>query len=657
MSDEAVTAPGSESELLRIIGAAAYDIHISRSEELTCNLPTMGQWQAAQKGTVDYLIDGCTVRFASIEARNRIVAAYKYADNREEFSHDLQRWLSVAHDLWRHEIGKSDSAAGRLLALVHETYDIFSIAADAIKIESMRVFVVLHVVESALPYLKELPPNGVLNLSAVQHERTKNVLAAGMFFGKLEKTLVEQPHTCRTIHDRLRNSITEATANLHPTALVALAKSSPRDAVRLALEDAESSNSMLKSIALRTLGRLLTLTLIAADSISSAITAILAGLSDPEEQVRHTAIRAAAGVVPVMDAFDNSLALLGEAGDQFALGAIADSLFMNFSDMRSKANFNDWIRLVSKASPSSRGTLGNFDYVLAQLIADDAQQQFAISCFTDWVGANAKDMARDKSVAELFPTVTIELANRPELFSQVITDWMLSDNRRPASAAAGLLSHLWAHEFKHPEFSTQRLDALEQSDLLFLARRMLGFIYSEDHLLSLTMSFLKTKDAPHRVFGLVRALCVDELGKDYPSSTITMLETACAAETKEEWQRFYTTTVEEIKSRINALDALPRLVELRPSPELQRQFAKARAKQMSAAVEEAQKGSIVRQIATEVPIKAGIGWFSFRNGGYTDATHMRSFSQSVSVPMREAFDAVGYEISHLWLRKIKRGES
>lgn len=657
MSDEAKTAPGSEDELLRVIGAAALGMHVSRSEDLTCDLPTTGQWQAAQKGSADYLIDECTVRFTSVEARNRIVAAYKYTENREALAHNTQGWLSVAHDLWRCEIGKSDSAAGRLLGLVHETCDIFIAAANAIEHEQARVFDVLHAVESALPYLKDLPSDSVLTFTAAQYERTKNDLAAGMFFTRLGGVLEGRPDSCLSIHDCLRRDPSVATANLHPAALLALAKSSQNDAVNLALEDAETPSITLRSVALWTLGRLLTLALVPADSIPKSTIAIVAGLSSHDEQVRHAAIRAAAGVVPVMDVFDDTLILLGEAGDQFALGAIADTLFMSLSDMKSKANFNDWIRLVSKVSPSSRGTLGNFDHVLAQLIADDAQQQFAISCVTEWVGTNASDMARDKSVADLFATVTIELANRPELFSQVITDWMLSDDRRLASAAAGLLSHLWVHEFRHPEFSTQQLDTLEYSDLLFLARRMIGFVYSEDHLLSLTMSFLKTRNAPQRVFGLVRALFIDELGKDYPSSIINTLESACEAATDEEWKYFYTSTAGAIKSRINALDALPRLAELRPPPELQRQFAKARAKQMSEAVEEAQKGSIVRQIATEIQIKAGIGWFSFRNGGYTDATHMQSFSHSVSVPLREAFDTVGYEISHLLLRKAKRGES
>lgn len=656
MSDKTKTTLGSQDELLRIIGAAAYNIHVSRSEELTCDLPTTGQGLVVQEVSADYMIDGCTVRFASVEARNRIIAAYKYADNREELSSNAVGWLSIAHDLWRCEIGKSDSAAGRLLALVHETCDIFIIAENAIKHDQARVFDVLHTVESALPYLREFPSDSILKLTTAQHERTKNDLMAGKFFTGLGSVLEGHPECCRTIHDCLRRDPSVATANLHPVALVALAKSSQNDAVNLALEDAVSPNITLKSVALWTLGRLLTLSLVQDDSIPIAATALSAGFTSLDEKVRSTAIRAAAGVVPVMDAFDNSLTLLGEAGDQCALGAIADTLFMSLSDMKSKTLFNDWVRLVSKVSPDSQGALENFDYVLAQLIADGTQQQFSISCLTDWVSANAKDMARDKSVAELFSAVTIELTNRPELFSQLITDWMLADNKRLASAAAGLLSHLWTHKFRCPEFSVQRLDTLELSDLLFLARRMIGFVYSEDHLLSLTMSFLKTKEAPRHVFGLVRSLFVDELGEDYPSSTIKTLESACEAATEEEWKNFFTSTAGAIKKRINALDALPRLAELRPPPELQRQFAKARAKQMSEAIDEAQKGSIFRQIATEIPIKAGKGWFSFHNGGYTDATQMQSFSQSVSVPLRDAFDTVGYEISHLLLRDVKREE-
>lgn len=654
MNDKERTLSGSKDELMSFIGALALNLHMNRSEELSCELPPEKCGPFPERKTEDYLIDGNTVRFASIEARNRCVATYEFEKNRTVFVSDARMWFSTAHDLWRCEIGKTDSAAGRLLALVHETDDIFSIAASAIESESVRVFDALQAVEAMLPYLNELTADGIFKLCAAQYERTKNDLASGIIFSELEKCFVKQPNTARAIHGRFRNDIAEATANLHPTALLALAKSSPGDAVSLTLEDAESPNVILKSVALWTLGRLLALALVPVDQMQLAVATLLASLSSPDDRVRQTAIRAAAHAAPVMDAFDESLIMLGEAGDQYALSAIANTLLMNMREMRSKANFNDWLRLLCKLSPSSKDAINSFDCVLSQLIRVQAQQQFAISCLTDWVSIHAKDAARDKSAAELFDGTTHELSNRPDLLSQVITDWFLSDNKRLASAAAGLLSYCEIRGLRNPEFSKSRLDTLERKDLLFLARRMAGFILSENHLLSLTMSFLKTDDARQRTFGIVYSLLVDELGQDYPSSTVEALESAKSATTDTEWTAFYSKIIEAINGRINALDALPRLAELRPPPKLQRQFEKAREKQMTDGVEEARKGSVIRQLATEITIKAGIGVFSFRDGGYTETTHMQSFSHSVSVPRRNALDTVGYEISRWILRNIKR---
>ena len=186
---------------------------------------------------------------------------------------------------------------------------------------------------------------------------------------------------------------------------------------------------------------------------------------------------------------------------------------------------------------------------------------------------------------------------------------------------------------------------------------MVGFILSENHLLSLTMSFLKTNDARQRTFGIVYSLLVDELGQDYPSSIVDALESAKSATTDTEWTAFYSRTIEAINGRIKALGALPRLAELTPPPKLQRQFAKARAKQMRDATEEAQKSSMMLQLVTRIPIKAGVGFFTFRDGGYTDTSHMQSFSHSITMPRRDTLDTVGYEIHRLLLRNVNREES
>ncbi len=642
------------AELLEIIGALAQNLHNTRSDELCCDIPMENLSALHQGEFAEYSIDDKTIRFASLEARNRCVASYVFEINKTEFTNNSRMWLDAAYDLWRCEIGKTDTASGRLLALVHETDDVLSIAANAIQVKSVDVFDALHVIKAALPYLTKLAIEEVFRLCAAQHESTKNDLCAGMIYSELERYFVRQPQAVRAAHLFLRETPAEGAASLHLVFIMALAKSSPEEAVRLSLEDAKSQSAILKSAALYTLGRLLASSIVTSDSIPSVSTAIIAHMVDSVEQVRLSAIHAAAQAVPIIDVFDASLISLGEAGDQHALSASANALFMNTAEMKHKANFGDWFSLMRKVLPSSKGVLDSFDHILGQMIADPEQQQFAISCLTEWVEENAKDVPKDKSAAELFDGTIGEIANRPELLSQVITDWFLSDSRQLAAAAAGLLSFLWVRKLREVEFSVPRLDGLEQGDLIFLVRRMLGFVTSEEHLLSLTMSLLKTQDAPQRTFGIVHSLLIDEIGRDYPSSTIEMLGAASSSATDANLSAFYSSAIKVIKDRINVLDALPRLTELRPPPRLQRQFSGAHAKQMEAASEDAKKHSIIRQIAMEIPIKAGIGSFSFHDGNLTEPTHFHSLSTSISLPRRYVIDTVGYEIHAMMFRLAKR---
>jgi len=108
---------------------------------------------------------------------------------------------------------------------------------------------------------------------------------------------------------------------------------------------------------------------------------------------------------------------------------------------------------------------------------------------------------------------------------------------------------------------------------------------------------------------------------------------------------------------MQALDALPRMTELRPPPTLQRQFSKARAKQINKAMMAERKKSIIRQIVSEVPLKAGIGWFSFRDGAYTEPSYLKSISHSVELPRRATLDTVGAEL-RLWsMSHVTRDDS
>ncbi len=643
-------------ELIRAIGPLALDIHKNRPSELAIGVPPDVDTTFFQNKNATYQLDEHSIHFTSLEARNRVVASYQFVANKEEFSPDDCRWLGVAGELWRNEIGNSDSAAGRLLGLVDSLSNIFLIATNAIETNSMRVWDILHVVESALPYLDRPSPDGIIKFVAAQHESTKNDLAGGMLYIKLEAKLAELPDTCRKIHHLLRSNASEATISLYPVSLIALAKSYPDEAFKTVLDDINLSGVILKNAALWTLGRLLVLSLVKNESKSTATTLIINNMSSSVEEIRQSAIRTAAWSAHTTNAFDDCLTKLGEAEDQYALSCIANAICTNTAEIKEKQVFGIWLKLLCKLTPANAGVLKQFDFTLSHFLTDGLQQQLVVPWLTEWISMNAEDVPRDKSISEIFNITSHELLNRPTLLSQLITDWLLADNRKLASAAAGLLSHLGVRGFRNPVFDASRLDTLEKGDMLFLARRMLGFVISEEHLLSLTISFLKTRDAQQRVFGLAYALFVNEIGKDYPSSTIEALKSAESSETENEFRNFYTKAIAEIENRISELNALPRLAELRPPPRLQREFSKARDRQMRMSMEEAQKGSIMRQICTEIPLKAGIGSFSFRDGVYGEPTYMQSISHSVSLPMREVFDSVGYDLHLFMMRIARRGE-
>jgi hypothetical protein len=660
MSDMQINSNSSESpsldDIARVIGDLALGLHVSDSSELNGKLPSAPTGFSGKTETPDYKIEDDVVLFPTIEARNRIVAAHVFKE-RKALPSAEQAWLETAYDLWRHEIQNSDTATGRLLAHVHETSDIFVMAAEAIKSGAIQVFHARLTVECAFPYIQTLPAEGIWQLCNAQHELTKNDMAVGVFFGKLGNALTAQPEVCRALHERLTLEATESTANLYPTAIMALARSLSVEAVRLTLEDTNSANAILKSVALWTAGQLIIESFV-DDQLMPEVTAVLmTNMSSSVSNVRRTALRAAAIASRVTDSFVDVLTRLGELEDEDGLGAIAETLWRNRQEIQSKPCFHDWVRLLSKTPASSKGILDQFDHILSQMLADESEHTFVLSCVKEWVRRNGTDGPRNESFSKLFNLFTSELAQRPYLLSQLITDWLLSDGNHLPAAAGGLLSYLGLHGLKNPTLDPARLDELEEMDLIFLARRLVGFILSEAHSLSLAMSLFKTRDAPTRAFPILRSLLADELGYDYPHSTIEALEAANSATSDAEWNAFYSKTIETIRDRIKVLNELPRLTELETPPELRRQLMKARAKQMNKAMEGARQESVIRRIVYEVPIKGGIGYFSFRDGAYTEPGYLKSLSHSISLPRRVVLDTVGYELSLFMLRNAKRGES
>ena len=246
--------------------------------------------------------------------------------------------------------------------------------------------------------------------------------------------------------------------------------------------------------------------------------------------------------------------------------------------------------------------------------------------------------------------------SKGRIWSALLTDWLLSEQKEHALALERILNELSAQGATSLKLDNNALDKLSDQDLLFLTRRMLGCIHDRAQLTSLALSMLQSKNLEERIYPLLRTLLIHEIGYDYPKSTFDTICKAADETPSASQQHFLRTVAEILKYALESQRALPFINELQPPTSLRRLLSRARAKQMASAREEASKNSILRQIATEIPIKAGMAIFSYRESSYGSPTKLSSISHSFELPRREAFDPIGNSIRILGFRISKRDE-
>lgn len=652
MKDKMDSAPSGKA----LAEELALRLHRQDGIELRIDVP------AGAVLTVADLPDGCqlveegSVQFNSLAARNDIVAMAAFSDLQFSSGIDADLLFERAYELWRHEIGHNDQASGRLLALASVSTDVLTIAAQRIRSGS-DVFDVLHLVEAALPHLKVVETSSIIDFFMAKYEPTKNDLAGGAIHGALESWLETRVASALELHAKVLESMSEATASLLGNAVVALAKTDYAAAVEVAREDAQSETPLRARVGIWALGRLLLEKRATPPSVDLVIQTVLNLIEHEDGELRSHAIRAAVGTMHFMDVFDPILQHLAEGGDQDVLCAVTTPLYFQAKELGERRITQRWLGLMTSLKPEFKGAIRDLDHAMARLLSDPANAPMVTSTLEKWVAKHGHRVAIDYETANLFDDTIRKLFPLEASWASLVTDWLLSGEKAHPAALAGFLNQLSHHSHTELRLDKGRLDGLATEDLLFLARRLLGYVHDRAQLTSLALSMLLSNEPERRIYPVLRALLVDEIGYDYPGSTAAACRKAAETASTDSQSEFLLMVAETIDEVVNAQSSLPMLNELRPPTRLRRLFARARAKQMNESVEEASKDSIWRQIATQITIKAGRGTFSYRDAKYGPSMKLSSMSHSIELPRREAFDPIGNSIRHLGFRLAKRDES
>lgn len=639
------------------VGRLALELHYQRSENLTVEDDSALYLEDDVQEPPLWIVQGSLLQFSSLSARNQCAALQFYRENVDRSAPVSEaRAFDLAHELLRHEVGRTDSAAGRFISLLNEQVNVLEAAAHLIGSGEREVFWVLHVAEVALKYLPIITVDELCALVIAQNPRTEGDLAAGMLFNAIENALLDRPELAWQLYWHLSSTVNKATFNLVISAMLALARHGELGSVldRVAT-DAEFGSETLSRAALWTIGRLLNSHDLSTDTAARCIGVLRKGVEHISADVKTVAMHAIELGARRHPELVDDLLDLGKTLDKEALAVVVRHLFMNDEAVPHYDRLSEFLDLITHVPPDLGRCLDDVDWVIARLWQDDGKTDLLLEFLRTWFLRHGNVKVREDEFIERFDQTIAAIGERPQVLQRLITEWLVSEEPQLTSACSSLISFLWVRGFRDLSFSREILDELDQPAIIHLVRRMLGFVYSVEPLLSLTFSLLESRDAPTRTYPIVLTLLTKDVGRNFVEDTLQAI--AQRMQTASDSRRaLFESASGELMSYRSALDDLPVLQELRGPLQLRRAIALRKAADMRKSMDTAKERSVFTTLVKQVPIKAGVGWFSVRDGKIGETSRFGSFSHRVALPTRAVGDPVGYAIDGLLYRLSKRGD-
>ena len=641
------------SEIPLEVSRLAFELHSQRTNKIS--IQALGTFAFASPEISEIChIEVNELIFTSLSARNHCTAVHCLRDfEKSGFPLDVRISFDKAHQLWINEITHDDLASGRFLGLLSEKYNILQAGTDSIsKSNAQSVFDVLLSIGNALPYIVNINIQDLIDLVEAQHKKTSGNSSSSMFFSQLRDYLTVHTSDAKTLYTLVRENITQANTELYDAALTSLAMADQiREATFFALDDIASSCDDIVIAALWVLGRISRQWEKETDLKARVQETIKAMGYHSELKVKLQAWNALSNAADSQPELITELLTHAQTKNQEALQILGNFVSMNLEVVESHPNNIEIFQILTELDANR---VHNFDYALSKLVGNCANHQLIYSCITMWMVKHYNDKTLDGKLIHCFDQSIMELL-KTSLLSELMTRWLISDEWALGSTFGDLISHLWVHEFRCPVLSKRLIDTFNAQDLKHLARRLLGWTFHEEPLLSMAFSLLETDDARSRTFGLVYHLLVKHIGRDYPRATLENIQEK-VINASPEVANLLSSIKDELHAYTEAINQLPLRQELKPPMQLCRAIAVKRARENRDSMEKINEQSIFHQFCNRIPLKAGIGFFSLHDEMIGEISRLASRSYSASLPVQSVLDPLNDAISRLEFRLAKRGD-
>lgn len=562
------------------------------------------------------------------------------------------------HNVWCTEINDDETASGQALANLHNNGHgcAFSLATAALP-DFDSAFDVIHVLEKAVPLFDILNIDAVFDFEKAVHDTVKNDLAGGILRNKYMTRFESNPKEALEVIDKFLKAPAEETGATFRAALIGLATYGFDKSFEVAIDAAGSSDFFVAANAISALGAFDWTITGRLSKLREFLRVVNehAGASDSE--LSFVSAMALSEIVAKKPKLHPQLYRLGQSGSKDGLAALVDFLWRNKKEYCNEPWFLELLEVAAQTPVNHGRSIRNLDFVLSELLRDDDIEFDVELWLAVWLGSQTDDNI-PVDIPKIFPSTFRQLLSAPNILGSIFTAWLIHENLRYPSAVHEMAGKMSVMEVKELSFDLAAVATMDEQDLLHLSRRTLGWVFSASIRISLMWSLTAVKNASGRTYSIVQSIFSDYLGYEYPIEVEEYLEPIRDTSKEKKLIALCDNILASMKSYQKALDRLEKVKELRSSPEQYRLFQKARYKEMRKAKEEAEKDSLILQMANSVSVLAGNGTFyRMQDGsGYSDKSFFTSVGTSMTIPRSAIINTVGSEHQRLLMRCSQRGE-
>jgi len=351
---------------------------------------------------------------------------------------------------------------------------------------------------------------------------------------------------------------------------------------------------------------------------------------------------------------DILLVLIQENNDTVSF-QIARLLSINFNILISKEWFDNVLLQFTKTKSEQTETIRHIDILLSQYSKRDQNTIFAEKFIQEWI-VNSNYISKPIELGAIWSTTLRNIYKNEISLSRFTTNLFNSDDIQCHVAISKTIEHAKSYYKRDLKLDRDLLNKLNFESILFICRKIIGYIISSDIIYSLLDSIVQNFEENHEIIDLICEVYVEYLSKDYSNTTANYIEKTLTEIEPGLLKTKLEIAYKTIKERHEQLATLPRLKELATSRRNLYQISLEESKKHSKLFNKAEEKSFMSLFTKNTPLKYGNGWFHYYNGEYSDISKLAKFSSSVEIPKRQITQPISYSLERINFRLAKRTE-